>query len=293
MKIPQVLPFINESEVREITRVVRSTFITQGKATRSFEEKFQKLTKTKFAIAVFNATVGLYSALKALDIGPGDEIIVPDLTFIATANAVIMAGARPIFCDIDRKTFNLHPGFIEKFINKNTKAIMPVHLYGQPADMDEIMKIAKKHKLFVIEDAAESVGARFRGKYVGTFGDIGVFSFYANKIMTTAEGGLILTNNPLLAKKCLALRNHGRIATGTFIHPYIGFNFKFTDLQAAIGLAQFKKLPKMNAKKQKILDWYRYFLKDVKDISFPYVDPRCSCVIWLIFFPSSSCTTML
>ncbi|KKT75218.1 MAG: DegT/DnrJ/EryC1/StrS aminotransferase [Candidatus Peregrinibacteria bacterium GW2011_GWA2_44_7] len=189
---------------------------------------------------------------------------------------------KPVFCDVDLKTFNIDPKEILKKITKKTKVIMPVHLYGQPADMDQISKIAKKYKLFVVEDSAESVGATFNGKYAGTLGDIGVFSFYANKIMTTSEGGLILTNNDDYAERCVILKNHGRVKPGTFIHPHVGFNFKFTDLQAAIGLAQFKKFPRMMKEKEKVMRWYKAGLKEVKEVEFPWIDSRCNPVIWFI-----------
>ncbi|EKD93437.1 MAG: DegT/DnrJ/EryC1/StrS aminotransferase [uncultured bacterium] len=280
--VPQIKPSIDQKEVDEIIKVVRSTYITEHQATRNFEASFRKMTGAKHVIAVFNATVGLYTALKALGVGPGDEVIVPDLTFVATANSVIMAGAKPVFCDVDLKTFNIDPKEILKKITKKTKVIMPVHLYGQPADMDQISKIAKKYKLFVVEDSAESVGATFNGKYAGTLGDIGVFSFYANKIMTTSEGGLILTNNDDYAERCVILKNHGRVKPGTFIHPHVGFNFKFTDLQAAIGLAQFKKFPRMMKEKEKVMRWYKAGLKEVKEVEFPWIDSRCNPVIWFI-----------
>lgn len=282
MKVLQIEPWIDEAEAEELLKVIRSTFITEHAATAEFEENFKTLTGAQHAIAVFNATVGLYTALKALGIGAGDEVLVPDLTFVATANAVIMAGATPVFCDVERNSFNIDPAVIEEKITPRTKAIMPVHLYGQSADMDRILEIARRHGLKVIEDAAESVGATFNGKYVGTLGDIGVFSFYANKIMTTAEGGLLLTESKELADQCMILKNHGRTEKGTFVHPHVGFNFKFTDLQAAVGNAQFKKLPKMMERKREILKWYREALADVPEVEFPWQDPRCSNVIWFI-----------
>jgi perosamine synthetase len=282
MKVIQIMPWIDEAELEEITKVIKSTFITEKNATREFEANFQELTGAKHVIAMFNATVALFSALKAVGVGPGDEVIVPDLTFVATANSVIMAGAKPVFCDVDKQSFNIDPDEIEKKITDKTKCIMPVHLYGQCADMDRIMEIAKKHNLAVVEDAAETVGAKFNGQAAGTFGDIGVYSFYANKIMTTAEGGLILTNNDELADNCKILKNHGRIKAGTFIHPHVGFNFKFTDLQAAVGLAQFKKLPTMMTNKQQVLKWYKQYLEGVDGVEFPWQDPRAENVIWFI-----------
>lgn len=282
MKVIQIMPWIDEAELEALAQVIRSTFITEHQATRTFEENFQKLTGAKHAIAVFNATVGLYTALKALDVGSGDEVIVPDLTFVATANACIMAGGIPVFCDVDRRSFNMDPEAMERKITPRTKVLMPVHLYGQCADMDRIMKIAQKHNLKVVEDAAEVVGAKWNGQAAGTFGDIGVYSFYANKIMTTAEGGLILTDNDELAQKCKILKNHGRVESGTFIHPYVGFNFKFTDLQAAVGNAQFKKLPQMMKDKEQVLAWYKKHLSGVEGVEFPWKAPQAENVIWFV-----------
>ena len=278
--IPQIEPWIDETELIELTEVIKSTWITEWEKTRLFEERIKELTGAEYAISVCNGTAGLYIALKALDIEVGDEVIVPDLTFIATANSVKMAAGEPVLCDVDAKTFNLNPTQVEKRITPKSKAIMPVHLYGQAADMDAIVKIARKNNLYVIEDAAQGIGVKFNGQHVGTFGDIGILSFYGNKTITTAEGGIILTNDEELAKRCWRLKNHGREVKGTFIHSHIGFNFCFTDLQAAIGLAQLKKLEIIIEKKRYIRELYMELLKDISQIEFPDIDPRCEPVFW-------------
>lgn len=266
--IIQIQPWISWLEVKEIFKVVKSTFITEGKATLLFEKKTKELTKSNHAIAYANGTVALYAALKSLNIGPGDEVIVPNLTFIATANAVIMAGARPVFCEIEKDDLCISPSKIIPLINSNTKAIIPVHLYGFACKMDEIMNIAKENKLKVIEDAAQGVGVHYKGRHVGTIGDIGILSYYGNKTITTAEGGMILTQNKELYKSCYRLKNHGRDKKGVFIHDYIGYNFSFTDLQAAIGIAQMKKFKTIRKKKRIIFEKYYNELKNLKQIKF-------------------------
>ncbi|MRG46923.1 aminotransferase class I/II-fold pyridoxal phosphate-dependent enzyme [Chitinophaga sp. SYP-B3965] len=278
--IPQIQPWIDDAELQELTRVIASTFITEAALTKEFEQMTQQLTGAKYVIAVANGTVGLYCALKALNIGAGDEVIVPDLTFIATANAVIMAGATPVFCDVESKTFCIDIASAKSKITAKTKAIMPVHLYGQSADMPAVMKLAGEHGLKVIEDAAQGVGVLLDGKHAGTFGDIGILSYYGNKTITTAEGGIILTNDEELAKKCYRLKNHGRDTKGTFIHEHIGFNFSFTELQAAIGVAQMKKLDKIIARKKEIHDKYEQELAGIPGFESLYVNPAVRPVFW-------------
>lgn len=278
--IHQIEPWIGQEELDEVTEVLKSTFVTEGKKTAEFEKKFAEMTGARYAIAVCNGTMGLFMALKALGIGSGAEVIIPDFTFIATVNSVIMAQATPKIVDVDRKTFNLDPAKTEEHISNKTKAIMPVHIYGQAADMDETIRMAKKHNLFVIEDAAQGVGVRFNGVHVGTIGDIGVFSLYGNKTITTGEGGVITTNDKEFTKRCLQLKNHGRTTKGTFTHESVGFNFCFTDLQAAIGLAQLDKLDSIIENKKRILETYREKLSNIDGITFPMIDRRCENVYW-------------
>ncbi len=278
--IPQIEPWLDEVELNELSRVIKDNWITEGKKTEEFESRFKKLTGAKHAFAVNNGTIGLYMAQKILGIGEGDEVIVPNLTFIASNNSVIMAGAKPVLVDVNKKAFNIDPEKIKEEITDQTKAIMPVHLYGQSADMDAIMKIAKKNNLLVIEDAAQGVGVRFNGKHVGTFGEIGVFSFYGNKTITTGEGGLILTNDDNLAKEVFMYKNHGRAVKGTFVHEKLGYNFSFTDLQAAVGIAQLSKLKEIIERKRKIREKYAELLKDIPEIQFTFIDQRCEPVHW-------------
>jgi perosamine synthetase len=272
--IPQFEPWLGEEELAQVAETIRANWITGGEKVKEFERKIGELCGVKHAIAVCNGTLALYVGLKILRIGEGDEVIVPDFTFIASANSVVMAGATPVFVDIDAKTFNMAPECTEKAITLKTKAIMPVHIYGQSADMDAIGEIAKRHGLYVIEDAAQGIGVTFKGKPVGGFGEVGCLSFYADKTMTTGEGGMVLTNDDELARQCLILKHQGRTGRGIYFHEYIGYNFRLTDLQAAVGLAQLSKLPTIIDKKKKNERLYKELLKDVEGVEFPYIDPR-------------------
>jgi perosamine synthetase len=228
--------------------------------------------------------MALFIALKSLGVGPGDEVIVPNFTFIASANAVLLAGATPVLCEVKEDTFCLDVARAESLVSNRTKAIMPVHLYGQAADMTAVMSFADRHNLRVIEDAAEAIGVRFQGQHAGTFGDIGILSYYGNKTVTCGEGGMVLTNNDDLSKAAYRLKNYGRDQRGTFVHESIGFNFSFTDLQAAIGVAQMKKLPAMIEKKRAIRDRYVAELADCWHIKPVHTDPRCEPVFWFTSF---------
>lgn len=285
--IIQIQPWINELELEELTKVINSTFITENSMTKEFESMTRDLTGAKYAISVANGTLGLYCALLALEIGPGDEVLVPDMTFIASANAVIMAGAKPVLCDIDQHSLGISIKSLSSKLSNKTKAIMPVHLYGNTAEMDFILKFAKEHNLKVIEDASQGVGVHYKGRHVGTFGDIGVLSYYGNKTITTAEGGMIITNDEDLAKICYRLKNHGRDQKGSFKHDYIGFNFSFTDLQAAVGVSQMKKLPEILRRKEEIFDKYFAELSDIEELCFYKINNQENPVYW---FTSLSCS---
>ena len=198
--ILQIEPWIDSAELDELKKVVDSTFVVEHDLTKEFEQRICDLTGSKYAVAITNGTAALYCCIKALGIGPGDEVIVPNITFIASANAVLMAGAKPVICEVDDKTFCIDLKKAEKCINKKTKAIMPVHLYGQSCDMTALKKFVKKHKIHMIEDAAQGVGVLYKDKHVGTFGDLGVLSFYGNKTITCGEGGVIITDDEELRK---------------------------------------------------------------------------------------------
>lgn len=278
--ISQIKPWIDKKELEQLTKVIESTYITENRFTKLFEDRIMEYTCAKHAVSMSNGTVALYCALKAMGIQNGDEVIVPDLTFIASSNAVLMAGGVPVFCDIDKKTLCIDVNKIESLITRKTKFIMPVHLYGNACEMDEIMAIAQNYELKVIEDAAQGMGVLYRGKHVGTIGDCGVLSFYGNKTITCGEGGVVLTNNEKIARSCYRLKNHGRDEKGVFKHEHIGFNFSFTEIQAAVGISQMNKLQEIIDRKRNIKLGYSFGLHKIEDISFPTVRFHVKSVDW-------------
>ncbi|MCB0168025.1 MAG: DegT/DnrJ/EryC1/StrS family aminotransferase [Anaerolineae bacterium] len=232
-------PLIGEEEKQAVMEVLDSGILAQGPRVKAFEEAFADMCGTKYAVATSSGTTALHVALLAHDIGPGDEVITSPFTFIASANSVLYTGARPVFVDIDPVSFNLDPAKIEASITPNTKAIMPVHLFGLPCEMDSILAIAQKHNLVIIEDSAQSHGAVYRDQRVGSFGT-GCFSLYPTKNITSAEGGMVTTNSEEIAESCRVIRQHGM--RRRYYHDELGFNFRMTDVHAAIGLAQLNKL---------------------------------------------------
>ena len=267
-KILQIEPWIDQKEANYIKKIVSKTFLTEGNETKKFEKRFTLKCNSKYAIAVSNWTNGLYLALKSINITKGDEVIVPNLTFIATINAVIMSGATPVICEVEEKNLSIDLNHLSKIITKNTKVIIPVHLYGHCCDLDKLKKISKKNNIKIVEDAAQSLGAMYGKNYLGSIGTLGGFSFYGNKIITTGEGGIILTNSLNLKKKIYQLKNHGREVKGVFKHKTIGYNFMFTEMQAAIGNIQLDKLNKILKKKENIFKRYKLELSKIKKVKF-------------------------
>jgi perosamine synthetase len=269
--IPIAQPLIGEEEKTAVINVLKSGMLASGPRTEEFEKKFAEYVGTKYAIATTSGTTALHLGLLALGITHGDEVILPAFSFIATANAPLFCDAIPVFCDVDPKTFNIDAEQIKKLITKKTKAIMPVHLYGQAADMDPIEEIAEKYGLYVIGDACQAHGATYNGKQAGSFGDLECFSFYPTKNMTTGEGGMITTNNEEFAEVALSLRNHGREKTKWgYEHGRLGYNYRLTDIGAAIGLEQLKKLPKNIELRKKNA---HYFNTHLSNGEIPYVIP--------------------
>ncbi|NET36069.1 MAG: DegT/DnrJ/EryC1/StrS family aminotransferase [Cyanothece sp. SIO1E1] len=264
--IPISQPSITQKEIEYVNDAVTSTWISSlGKYLDRFEEEFAAFCGTKYAITTANGTVAIHLALKALGIGEGDEVIVPDLSFIATANAVTYSGAKAVFVDIDPFNLCIDPNLIEAVITPKTKAIMPVHLYGHPADMIAINALAKKYNLWVIEDAAEAHGASIDGKKVGNWGFCGTFSFYGNKNLTTGEGGMITTNDEAFYQKCRYLRDHAMSKEKRYWHTELGYNYRMTNLQAALGVAQMERLDELMMQRKKIFRWYDQALECAKD----------------------------
>jgi perosamine synthetase len=272
--IPIAKPLIGEEEKTAVMNVLNSGMLASGPRTEEFEKKFAEYVGVKHAMATTSGTTALHLGLLALGVTKGDEVILPDFSFIATANVALFCDAIPVFCDVDPRTFNLDPQKIEKCITKKTKAIMPVHLYGQAADMKPIQEIAQKHDIHVIGDACQAHGAAYDGHMVGSFGDLECFSFYPTKNMTTGEGGMVTTNNSELADLVISLRNHGREKTKWgYEHGRLGYNYRITDIGAAIGLEQLKKLPKNIQIRQKNA---AYFDNHLNNVEIPYVLPKAT-----------------
>lgn len=276
-------PNIGKLEKEFVNKAIDSCFIsTFGPFVPEFEKRFAEYLGVEKAVSTQSGTAAIHIALHELGIGKGDEVIVPALTFVATANPVIYVGASPVFVDVDRKTWNIDPKEIEKNITRKTKAIIPVHFYGNPCNMDEIMDIAKRYKLYVIEDATESLGATYRDAYTGTFGDFGCFSFNGNKIITTGGGGMIVGNDKKRLGHIKFLVNQARDESReSDYQPEVGFNYRMTNVEAALGLAQMKKLDRFLAKKRRFNDIYREGLKGIKFIRFQEEGRNAESSYWL------------
>lgn len=269
--IPVCTPLLGGNEVKYVTDAVTTGWISSsGSYVTAFEEAFAKYCGVKYAVAVCNGTVAIHLALSALGIGKGDEVIIPSFTMIATAFAVCYTGAKPVFVDADKETFNIDITKIEEKITPKTKAIIPVHIFGNMCNMDEIEHIAKKYNLYIVEDAAEAHGAEFKGKKSGSFSSIGCFSFFANKNLTTGEGGMVVTNDENLYKKCKYFKNmcFPVDAPRVYSHDNIGFNYRMSNLHAAIGLAQVEKADEYRDMRIKNANLYKEYLSNCDGIIF-------------------------
>lgn len=297
--IPIAKPFFDREEERLALEVIRSGWIAQGLKVEEFENKVAEYVGAKYAVAVSSGTTALHLALLILGISQGDEVIVPSFSFIATANAIVYCGGRPVFVDIDPKTYNINPDKIEEFIHKKykfdsnkrilfnkksgscVKAIMPVHQFGLPCDMDKILEIATRYNLAVIEDAACALGAEYKGKKIGSIGQISCFSFHPRKVITTGEGGMITTDNKNYVQKAIMLRNHGALISSS-AHKYIkrirsekylqlGYNYRMTDMQAALGIAQISKLKTIIEKRNSIAARYDSAFRNIENVIIPRI----------------------
>ena len=268
-RISVLEPDIGPQEISNVLECVTSGWISsQGRFIPEFEKTFSEYLGGGHAVAVANGTVALQLGLTALDIGPGDEVIVPNFTFGASINAIIHSGAKPVLVDVDLETWTIDLNELLKLITPQTKAIMPVHIYGQPTHIDEIKDIALKYGLLVIEDCAESLGATYKGRRVGLDGDCDCFSFFANKTITTGEGGMVIFKDAEFAKKARILRDHGMHPKKRYWHEYAGFNFRMTNMQAAIGVAQMGRIDEFLSRKKLIFQTYNRLLANQKDITF-------------------------
>lgn len=269
-RIPIAEPMLGGNELAYVTECIKTNWISsQGTFVRRFESDFAARLGAPHAVAVSNGTVALHLALKAFDIGPGDEVIVPDLTFAATINAVLYAGATPVIVDVDARSWNIDPEAVAAALTPRTRAIIPVHLYGQPADMDAIMALAERHDLIVIEDAAEAAGSSHKGRPCGTIGHAGTFSFFSNKLITTGEGGMVVFGDARAAEHAKILRDHGMDPAKRYWHNEIGFNYRLTNLQAAIGCAQLEQIDGFLKRKIEIAQAYRARLGQIDGLTLP------------------------
>jgi dTDP-4-amino-4,6-dideoxygalactose transaminase len=263
---------LDKKTIREVDKVLRSGILVQGQKVKELEEKFIQLCGTKYAIATNNGTSALHAALYAAGIGPGDEVITTPFTFVASANSILMVGAKPVFVDIKPDTFNLNPNLIEKVISKKTKAILAVNLYGQPADYKEINSIAKKHDLIVMEDAAQSINSNYFKRKSGNLADIATFSLYATKNIMSAEGGMITTNNRAFAKRARLFRHHGQSEKNQYEYLDLGYNYRLTDIQATIALGQLERVDEITTKRQNNAKFYTNALENLDWLETPYIE---------------------
>jgi perosamine synthetase len=278
--IPVYKPEIGKEEEEEVLKVIRSGWISSASpAVREFEEKFSAYIGRKYGVATSNGTTALHLAVTALGIKEGDEVIVPDLTFISPVNVVLYNRAIPVIVDVEEENWGLDPEKVRKAITNKTKAIIVVHLYGNPAKVSELKEIAEEKGIYLIEDCAEAHGAEYEGKKVGNFGDIACFSFYANKVITTGEGGMCLTDDEGLYEKMQILRDHGMTKEKRYWHEVVGYNYRMTGLQAALGLAQLKKIDKFIERKREIARLYQELLEGV--VTVQRDPPNGKSIFWL------------
>ncbi len=270
--IPIAKPFVDNEEIKAVSEVLKSGMIAQDGRVNKFEDKFAEFCSTKYAVALNSGTAALHTALNVAGIKQDDEVITTPFTFIATANTILMQGAKPIFADIDDVTFNINPVEIDKKITKKTKAIVTVDLYGYLCDYDAINKIANKNKLIVIEDACQSINADYKGKKAGSFGNIAAFSFYATKNITCGEGGAITTNSKSYADNAKLFRQHGRSSMSQYEYVSLGYNYRMTDISASILLAQLKKINFITKKRIENATYLSKGLRKIKGIKVPVVE---------------------
>jgi len=279
--IPVCEPTICGNELKYVTDCIKTNWISSnGEYINEFEEKFAEYCGAKHGVSCCNGTTAIHLALTASGIGKDDEVVVPTFTMIGSVNPIIYCGAKPVFVDAEPDTWNMDISKLEDKITNKTKAILPVHIYGHPVDMGPLLKLAEKYGLSIIEDAAEAHGAQYKGRKVGGLGNMGCFSFYANKIITTGEGGMVITNNDKLAERLRSLKNHA-FGIPRFIHNEIGYNYRMTNLQAAMGLAQFEQIDKFIEARREHAHKYNSLLKEVEGITLPTEKDWAKNVYWM------------
>lgn len=280
--IPVCEPLLTGKELEYVADCLNTNWISSmGKYIGQFEEKFAGYCGCKYGIATTNGTTALHLALVSAGVGSGDEVIIPTFTMISTAYAIAYTGARPVLVDAERETWNMDVSQIEAKITPKTKAIMPVHIYGHPCDMDPIMEIAGRYKLYVVEDAAEAHGAEYKGKKAGGMGHVNCFSFYANKIITTGEGGMVTTSDEIIAERARCLKDLAHSKDKRFLHTDIAYNYRMTNIQAAIGLAQLEKIEELCGMRRRNAYLYNTRLKDIPGITLPPEKEWAKNVYWM------------
>jgi perosamine synthetase len=280
--IPVFAPWLSENVRRYVLDCVDSGWISSlGHYVGRFERDFAAFCEAQHAVATSNGTTALHLCLATLGIGPGDEVLVPGLTFVSTANVVRYTGATPVLVDAEARTWGMDPVDARRKVTSRTRAIIPVHLYGHPVDMDPLLALAAEHGLDVVEDAAEAHGARYKGRRVGALGRVGAFSFYGNKIVTTGEGGMLVTNDPVLAERAAFLRDHAMDPKRRYYHPEVGFNYRMTNIQAAIGCAQLEQADAILGRRKEIAAGYEVGLAGVVGLTQPPAQPWAENVYWM------------
>jgi perosamine synthetase len=283
IRIPLSRPEIMNRDIKSVLKVLKTPNLSLGPKVEEFEDKIAHFIGSKYAVAVNSGTSGLHLCVKALGIGKGDEVITTPFSFVASANCVLYEGTKPVFVDIDPKTLNLDVDQIEHKITKRTKAILPVHVFGNPCDMGKMVTVARRHRLWIIEDACEAMGAEYRGRRVGNFGISGVFGFYPNKQLTTGEGGMIVTDNKKIAEICRSLRNQGRTSGERWLsHHRLGYNYRLSDIQCALGISQMERITTILERRERVARYYQIRLKDVKGIELPYSE-KGNKISWFVF----------
>lgn len=284
MQIPLSKPDITNAEIQAVLEVLKTSKLSLGPKLHEFEKAIAEFTGVRYAVAVNSGTSALHLIIKALGIQKGDEVITTPFSFVACANCILYEGATPVFVDIKSDTFNINPDLVEGLITPRTKAILAVDVFSHPADWEELEKIAKKHKLFLIEDSAEALGSKYKGRKCGSFGDAAVFAFYPNKQITTGEGGIILTNNKKIADVCRSMANQGRkINDGKWLeHIRLGYNYRLDEMSCALGMAQMKRIKEILKKRENVANLYNKKLKDIKGVEIPYID-QGSKISWFVY----------
>lgn len=283
-RIPLARPWLGEEEIEALREVIDSGILSRGRRLEAFEDDMAALTNTAGGVGVNSGTIGLQIAMEALGIGPGDEVITPAFTFVGTVNAIARTGAKPVLVDVDEHTLNIDSAAARSALNERTRAILVVHIFGRPAPMDELLALASERDLFVIEDACEAIGARYRGKTVGGLGDAGVFGFYPNKPVATGEGGMIVANDPDLLTRCRQLRNQGNDTVTATRHTGLpGFSARLSELHAALGNVQLQRLEESLEKRRAVAERYRDNLGDHPALQLPPEAAEHETIAWFTF----------